>query len=113
MIRLREDLSWEQIVELGLTGRGTPYLTEEEVMELLEHIRGRPLIVQSMEAMLRDCDADIPLTQYSILGLEPESVWGACDDPETLRSLVEKKMISSRSEGPNILFQIWLRDVAG
>lgn len=110
MIRLRDDLSWEQIVELGLTGFGTPYLTEVEVSELLDHIRGRPLIVQSMEAMLRGRDADIPLTQYSILGLEPESAWGACDDPETMRTLVEEKMISSRSEGPNMLFQIWLRD---
>lgn len=109
-MRLKGDLTWAEIVEVGLTGAGTPYLTDKEVLELLEYIRSSRLIVQSMEAMLRQRDSDLPITEYSMLGLEPESAWGACDDPATLHALVVQKVTASRVLGTGMIFQVWLRD---
>ena len=91
------------------TGRGTCYLSEWEVLELLGFATAKGYLVQSMEATRLDSDGDTPMIEYSLLGLEPLSEWGACDDPRALSGLVKEKLLAAQAEARPMRYQIWLR----
>ena len=94
----------------GLTGRGTPALAESEVLSLLKHLSDKSTLVQSMEAFRIDADGDLPMVEYSILGLEPESVWGAHNDQIVSFNLVRSKLKFSHKETNPMKYVLWFRD---
>lgn len=94
----------------GLTGKGTRRLREDEVLKLLLHLSGRRTVAQSMEATLVTLDADVPLTEYSILGLESESEWGAHNDQEVSFALVKSKLAAAQKERHPLSYVLWFRE---
>jgi hypothetical protein len=96
--------------EEGLTGAGTRALVETEVLSLLEHLSGRNTLVQSMEAFRIDPDGDLSMVEYSILGLEPDSVWSAHNDQSISFELVRSKLNSAGTEANPMKYMLWFRE---
>lgn len=102
--------SIHELFESGLSAKGTPYLCDWDVIELLGYCAAKNIIVQSMEATRLDDDGDLPLVEHSMLGLEEASVWGACNDIRKISDLVKSKLASGRMEINPMRYQLWLRE---
>lgn len=100
----------DKIYEKGLTGSGTRALDEREVVSLLQHLTEKNTMVQSMEAFRIDPDDDLPMLEYSILGLESESVWGAHNDQGTSFELVRLILKSAGKEANPVKYVLWFRE---
>lgn len=99
-----------KIYEEGLTGSGTRALNEREVFSLLRNLTDKNTLVQSMEAFRIDPECDVPMVEYSILGLEPESVWGAHNEQGTSFELVRSKLKSAGKEANPVKYVLWFRE---
>lgn len=93
----------------SLKGNGTGYLSDFELMELVGFAAAKSAVVQSVEAFRIDSDGDLPMIEYSMLGLERESEWGATDDWKVASSLVRQKVDAARSETNPMKYKAWVR----
>ena len=101
----------QAIFDRALTGYGSSYLSSAEVLVALGYAAAQKCVLQSMEAFRIDSDGDLPMIEYSILGLESASEWGATNKPETMITLVIQKMLGAQKEQNEVKYQVWFRKI--
>ena len=100
----------EKDVKLYRSGKGSPYLSASEVMDLLPWLNQNGLFIQSMEAVqIVERGKDEPRRlEFAILGLDGGDDWENHYDIERINSLARQKLQGAIEEGGEFEFQIWI-----
>lgn len=104
---------YNKLIKLGQTHAGTPLISVDELIDLINSIEGSGIYPYSMEAFFLDNDGiQVPLMEYSVLGIDVG--YDTSDDdinPIKQIELFRKKAALASISKLNVLFNVWLDNI--
>ncbi|WP_128254776.1 hypothetical protein [Falsirhodobacter deserti] len=100
------------IISKGSTGCGTPYLTVEEVKELLPFLEARNLFVPASEIVAFDLDGRNHMDmRLSLLGMDEVFDWESYEDCVRCRDIFHSTLAAMNRPGIRYECQLWFDDM--